>query len=61
MCIINCLHEGQKVDNFDMDDIMNGVWTPAEVAQICINHRENIELAIKNIYERKVIPEKEEK
>ena len=59
LCIINLLHEGQKVDNFDMNDIMNGVWTPAEVAQICTNHRESIELAMKKIYERKVIPEKQ--
>ena len=59
LCIINLLHEGQKVDNFDMNNIMNGVWTPAEVAQICTNHRESIELAMKKIYERKAIPEKE--
>ena len=38
--------------------MQDGVWTPAEVAQICINHRDNFEDAAKKIYERKTVPEK---
>ena len=34
-----------------MDNVNDDVWTPAEVAQICINHRDNIELAMEKIYE----------
>jgi len=40
----------------DMEHVQDGVWTPAEVAQICINHQDDVELAIKKIYERKAIP-----
>merc|ERR1711936_1319970 len=35
----------------DMEHVQDGVWTPAEVAQICINHQDDVELAIKEIYE----------
>ena len=41
-----------------MDNIKDGVWTPAEVAQICINNRTNVELAMKKISERKIVPKK---
>merc|ERR1712165_682984 len=40
----------------DMENVQDGVWTPAEVAQICINHQDDVELAIEKIYERKFIP-----
>ena len=40
----------------DMKNVQDDVWTPAEVAQICINHQDDFELAIKKIYERKTIP-----
>ena len=39
-----------------MKNVEDGVWTPAEVAQICINHQDDVELAIQKIYERKTIP-----
>jgi len=42
----------------DMKNIKDGVWTPAEVAQICINNRQNIQLAMKKIHERKTVPKK---
>ena len=38
-------------NQLDMDNVNDDVWTPAEVAQICINHRDNIELAMEKIYE----------
>jgi len=40
----------------DMENVQDGVWTPAEVAQICINHQDDVDLAIEKIYERKFIP-----
>jgi len=40
----------------DMENVQDGVWTPAEVAQICINHQDDVDLAIQKIYERKFIP-----
>merc|ERR1711997_225870 len=40
----------------DMESVQDGVWTPAEVAQICINHQDDVDLAIQKIYERKSIP-----
>merc|ERR1719189_3226935 len=40
----------------DMEHVQDGVWTPAEVAQICINHQDDVEPAIQKIYERKTIP-----
>merc|ERR1739836_259905 len=40
----------------DMESVQDGVWTPAEVAQICINHQDDVDLAIQKIYERKFIP-----
>merc|ERR1712228_87921 len=43
-------------NNLDVKNVENGVWTPAEVAQICINHQDDVELAIQKIYERKTIP-----
>merc|ERR1712223_285917 len=51
----------QKLDELsyiplDMENVQDGVWTPAEVAQICINHQDDVDLAIKKIYERKFIP-----
>merc|ERR1712154_482024 len=39
----------------DMENVQDGVWTPAEVAQICINHQDDVDLAIEKIYERKSI------
>merc|ERR1712048_785485 len=39
-----------------MENVQDGVWTPAEVAQICINHQDDVDLAIEKIYERKFIP-----
>ena len=41
-----------------MKNIKDDVWTPAEVAQICINNRQNIQLAMKKIFERKTVPKK---
>ena len=46
----------EYVEQSEKDGIMDGVWTPAEVAQICIRHRTNMELAMKKIHERKSIP-----
>merc|ERR1711956_113871 len=43
-------------NNLDVKNVEDGVWTPAEVAQICINHQDDVELAIQKIYERKTIP-----
>merc|ERR1719244_2558778 len=38
----------------DMKNVKDGVWTPAEVAQICINNRQNIQLAMKEkLFQRK--------
>merc|ERR1712152_16449 len=42
--------------SLDMTIVQDGVWTPAEVAQICINHQDDVELAMEKIYERKFIP-----
>jgi len=42
--------------SLDMKNVQDGVWTPAEVAQICINHQDDVELAMEKIYERKSIP-----
>jgi len=47
-----------KSSALDMKNIKDGVFTPAEVAQICINNRTNPELAMKKIYERKTVPKK---
>ena len=46
----------ENLEQSEKDGIMDGVWTPAEVAQICIRHRTNMELAMKKIHERKSIP-----
>merc|ERR1712008_539820 len=43
-------------NNLDVKNVADGVWTPADVAQICINHQDDVELAIQKIYERKTIP-----
>merc|ERR1712086_402917 len=43
-------------NNLDVKNVENGVWTLAEVAQICINHQDDVELAIQKIYKRKTIP-----
>merc|ERR1712008_563825 len=43
-------------NTLDVKNVEDGVWTPAEVAQICINHQDDVELAIQKIYERKTIP-----
>lgn len=42
----------------DMKNVKDDVWTPAEVAQICINNRTNVELAMKKISERRIVPKK---
>ena len=42
-------------NQLDMDNVNDDVWTPAEVAQICINHRDNIELAMEKIYEGPIV------
>lgn len=42
-----------------MNNVEDFVWTPAEVAQICINHQDDVELAIEKIYERKTVPKEE--
>jgi hypothetical protein len=36
-----------------MENVIDNVWTPAEVAQICINNLEDKGLAMTMIYERK--------
>ena len=36
------------------------VWTPAEVTQVCINHRDNIGLALREISVRKTVPREKE-
>merc|ERR1719322_451462 len=43
-------------NHLDMNKVEDFVWTPAEVAQICINHQDDVELAIEKIYERKTVP-----
>merc|ERR1712012_1392765 len=43
-------------NHLDMNNVEDFVWTPAEVAQICINHQDDVELAIEKIYERKTVP-----
>merc|ERR1712029_1095153 len=43
-------------NHLDMNNVEYFVWTPAEVAQICINHQDDVELAIEKIYERKTVP-----
>ena len=40
----------------DMKNVKDGVWTPAEIVQICVNHRNDYQLAMKKIYERKTVP-----
>ena len=40
----------------DMKNVRDGVWTPAEIVQICVNHRNDHEMAMKKIYERKTVP-----
>ena len=42
----------------NVKNVEDGVWTPAEVAQICINHHDDVKLAIQKIYERKTVPKK---
>merc|ERR1711902_49549 len=42
--------------SLDMKNVQDGVWTPAEVAQICINHQDDVEVAMEKISERKSIP-----
>merc|ERR1719322_60715 len=46
-------------NHLDMNNVEDFVWTPAEVAQICINHQDDVELAIEKIYERKTVPKEE--
>ena len=48
--------KNESLEQSERNCIMDGVWTPAEVAQICIRHRNNMELAMKKIHERKSIP-----
>jgi hypothetical protein len=45
--------KGQQAEAFDMENVIDNVWTPAEVAQICINNREDKALDMTMIYERK--------
>ena len=47
-----------KCNGLDMENIKDGVWTPAEVAQICIKNHKNVELAMEKIHERKTTPKK---
>ena len=39
--------------DIDLGNVKDDVWTPAEVAQICISHRDDFKLASKKICERK--------
>ena len=39
--------------DIDLGNVKDDVWTPAEVANICISHRDDFKLASKMICERK--------
>ena len=38
--------------DIDLGNVKDDVWTPAEVANICISHRDDFKLASKKICER---------
>ena len=56
----NFFSPGPIPEEFESAEMKEYVWTPAEVTQVCINHRDNIGLALKEISARKIVPREKE-
>ena len=47
-------------EEFESLEMKEYVWTPAEVVQVCINHRDDIGQALREISARKTVPREKE-